>query len=162
VYELRYLLTLISSPRSFSAIGLDIRSAWSSQFLASKKETCPFSTWGGGVEGERRARQLAKFYCPIVCQLRVSWNPREVSPPFPLQELQYSRRCARLFNCTSISTACPNLIKSNPKRPVGFFQPRRESKPCFGLDPTRIQSKTLSFGWIRSVLDPDPTAFYDK
>jgi hypothetical protein len=24
------------------------------------------------------------------------------------------------------------------------------------------ESKTPSFGWIRSVLDPDPTAFYDK
>jgi hypothetical protein len=70
-------------------------------------------------------------------------------------------RCSFRLIFQSISTAGPNLIKSNPKCPVGNFQ-SPESKPCFWLDSTRIQSKTPNFGWIRLVLNPDPTAFYDK
>jgi hypothetical protein len=52
-------------------------------------------------------------------------------------------------------------IQSKTSRWI-FFSPHPESKPCFWLDPARIQSKTPSFGWIRSVLDSDPTALYDK
>jgi hypothetical protein len=49
----------------------------------------------------------------------------------------------------SISTAGPNLIKSNPKRPVGFFSAPPRIQTML-LDPTRMNSEfwfdSVSFG----------------